>query len=63
MSISRGKRREQVGSLSALHTVSIISRVWLRPPKGPKYFAPSFAVRFASVKRGYSLRTSSFMKG
>ena len=61
--MSRGKRREQVGRCSALQTVSIMSLVWLRPPNGPKYFAPSLAVRLASVKRGYSLLTSSRMKG
>ena len=61
--MSRGKRREQVGSLRALHTVSIMSFVRLRPPKGPKYLAPSLTMRFASVKRGYSLFTSRRMKG
>ena len=63
MSMSRGKRREQVGRRRALQTVSIMSLVWLRPPKGPKYFAPSFAVRLQSVKRGYSLLTSRRING
>ena len=61
--MSRGKRLEQVGRPRALSTVSIISFVCALAPKGPKYFAPSFAVLFESVKRGYSLFTSRRMKG
>ena len=41
--MSRGNFRVQVGSSRALLTVSIISFVTERPPKGPKYRAPSRA--------------------
>ena len=61
--MSRGKRLEQVGSFSALHTVSMMSLVCALPPKGPKYLAESFAVLFTSEKDGYSFATSSRMKG
>mgnify|MGYP004716513263 CR=1 FL=1 len=39
--MSRGNCREQMGSFSAPHTASMARRVSRRPPKGPKYRAPS----------------------
>ena len=50
--MSLGNFRLQVGSRRADSTASIACRVSNRPPKGPKYRAPSLAARFVIVNRG-----------
>ena len=50
--ISRGNLRLQVGRRRAESTASSAWRVSNRPPKGPKYRAPSFAHLWVMVKRG-----------
>ena len=49
---SRGNFRLQVGRRSAESTASRAWRVSNRPPKGPKYRAPSLAHLWVMVKRG-----------
>ena len=52
VSMSRGNWRLQVGSFRALQMASMAWRVSYRPPKGPKYRAPSLAWRLTMENRG-----------